>query len=320
MAVLHRTEVRQAEASYLGAGAASVGWTLSGLGRSLLTAAALTVGAELLLHRLAPPVLSQVVPGSSLNVTVASAGELAASSGAVLVFAAAVALALKTRRLGPPLLGAAGTVLLASIWTAPVTGVLVHTAVAAAAAAVGIAAVRRRQDLYSTAVVMAALAVVVSHLSLLVDAAWPSRAVSSAVAARGIAELLIVSAALILAASLLAEGSPGLWVWTVAAGSAIVVAGALTFQPGFAAIGAIWALGATLSLPPLLYIAAAGAIGLLVAGWSASPATRPLAAAVVLFGTAGIQSQVLHHDLTAIVALSVLAGTIGGKTISGEET
>ncbi len=95
--------------------------------------------------------------------------------------------------------------------------------------------------------------------------------------------------------------------WGGALAGGVVAAGAIVFGDSFAAVGATWAIGATLALPPMLYIAGAAGFGLVVATWVTRDAARPLVAALVLLAVAGIQPAVIHHSLTALLALAVLA-------------
>ena len=285
---------------------------IASLARTLVLAAGITAAAELLLQRLAPPILAPVgVPGSRLLETLSSAGELAANGTAVLVFLAVAAFVATRSDHALALAAATAAVLLASWWTAPIASIAAHTLVVAAAAAIGLSGLRGARSLLSLGIGLAALAVVVGQLPLLADTTWPW--MSNQMGARSLGELLAIAAALTMAGWLLTTDHPGRRAWVVAGACAVVVAGGLTFQPGFTSLGAIWVVGVTLALPPVFYIAAAAAAGLLVAGWSRSPASRPLAAAVLLLTAAGIQPQVLHHNLTALLALAVLTSALPAR-------
>ena len=70
---------------------------------------------------------------------------------------------------------------------------------------------------------------------------------------------------------------------------------------------ALWASGATLWMPSLVYIGAGAAVGLLLANWLPNRSTRHLAAGLALLAVAGIEPTLVHHNVTALVALLALA-------------
>ena len=63
----------------------------------------------------------------------------------------------------------------------------------------------------------------------------------------------------------------------------------------------------TLSLPAPLYIIAGAAAAFTLVSWSDDPSTRHLAIGFVLLVVAGVHVSVLHHNLTALAALALLA-------------
>ena len=73
-------------------------------------------------------------------------------------------------------------------------------------------------------------------------------------------------------------------------------------------------LGFTLSLPPVLYLAGFGAMTFAAVSWAERPDTRHLAAGLALLLVAGLQPQALHHGITAILGLVLLATPTSGST------
>ena len=70
---------------------------------------------------------------------------------------------------------------------------------------------------------------------------------------------------------------------------------------------ALWASGATLWMPSLVYIGAGAALGLLLINWLPNRSMRHLAAGLALLAVAGIEPTLVHHNVTALVALLALA-------------
>jgi hypothetical protein len=95
------------------------------------------------------------------------------------------------------------------------------------------------------------------------------------------------------------------WTWAVVA--SVLVAALVARDPASAAILSRWATGVTLSLPPLIYIAAASSATLAIVSWLPDRSSRHLAAAVVLILVAGVQPALVHHNLTLLFAAMLLA-------------
>ena len=57
----------------------------------------------------------------------------------------------------------------------------------------------------------------------------------------------------------------------------------------------------------LVYVGAGAAVGLLLAKWLTNRSTRHLAAGLALLAVAGIEPTLVHHNVTALVALLALA-------------
>jgi hypothetical protein len=87
----------------------------------------------------------------------------------------------------------------------------------------------------------------------------------------------------------------------------VLAVAAYAREPSTVAIVSLWATGVTMSLPAVLYLAAFGAIVSAVYAWLPRPETRHLGIAAVLLAVSGLQPQVLHHEVTAIVALTLLS-------------
>ena len=162
------------------------------------------------------------------------------------------------------------------------------------AAAIGIAALGFMAGLYP----VAAEAFVSSGLlsrSGGVDVGW-----------RTFAELaLVVSAVLFGIAALRAAPTRTAWWSAVTAG--VVVATVLAFRPEYGAVLSLWALGVTLTLPPVVYIVGAAGFAAALTAWLATPVTRHRAAGITLLAVAGIAPLLLHHNVTLVVALVLLS-------------
>ena len=122
-------------------------------------------------------------------------------------------------------------------------------------------------------------------------------------AARVIAETALVVALFLFAASV--AGWSRRSVIGLMARGAIVAAAALVSDR--TPLVALWASGATLWMPSLVYIGAGAAVGLLLANWLPNRSTRHLAAGLALLAVAGIEPTLVHHNVTALVALLALA-------------
>ena len=165
--------------------------------------------------------------------------------------------------------------------------------------------------LHRMAVALLAIAVVAGQWPLLAGdlgrATGASAGDGALVAARTISEL-----ALVFGVILFALATRGLWhhrrsAWLVGAVSGLVVLAMLASRPDYTAILALWAMGATLSLPPGIYVVGAIAAGVAVLGWLASPHQRIRIAGLALIVIVGLQPPLVHHNLTALLGLALLA-------------
>jgi hypothetical protein len=97
-------------------------------------------------------------------------------------------------------------------------------------------------------------------------------------------------------------------------GVSLLLVAAYAREPATLAIVSMWATGFTLSLPPVLYLAGFGAMTFAAVSWAERPDTRHLAAGLALLLVAGLQPQALHHGITAILGLMLLATPTSGST------
>jgi hypothetical protein len=180
------------------------------------------------------------------------------------------------------------------------TAVLVlHISVMAAAIAALAMGVRRASLLYSGALWAVTLAVVTGQWSL------SGLSGGANLASRAVGEASLVLAVVLLAMAVSRSSHGGLGPLLGLAGGAGLAFVSLASE--YTPLVALWATGAMLWLPALLYVAAAAAAGYLFVGWVVDRATRHLAAALILLLVAGIEPTLLHHSLTALLALVTLS-------------
>ncbi len=286
-------------------------WPLSRVARASALAAGGLALAELALQRVGAPVASHVpgTPGGRRLADVfGTAGDLAAGAVAVLVVATAAGLVAGFRRrplLASALAAATLSTVIATAGGAPAA--LSHLTVIIAAALVVGFAVAVSSPLHAAGVATAGAVVVAGQWALLDGA--------GAAGAGALAEVAIVGVPLCLVAGLLRARRPAPLAWLGAGIAAGLVAAVLLVQPGHAALVALWSVGAALALPTPLYVVGAGAVGLLVADWMATPGRRHRAAGLLLLIVAGLQPTLVHHNLTALIGLLLLAlpaGRTGG--------
>ena len=179
-----------------------------------------------------------------------------------------------------------------------------HVALIAAVAGLAAATLARGPTLLALPMAAAAAAMVPARVPLLLDAlALPSGDVAAATAA----EAAFVLVPPLLAAGLLVRTSPPRAAWLAAGGMSLVASAALASSPSYTAILSAWSTGVTLSLPVPLYIAAAGCAAFVLVSWLAEPSSRHLAAGLVLLAVAGVHPAVVHHNITAVLTLLLLA-------------
>ncbi len=289
------------------------------LWRAVLLAAALTALAELALYRVVLPIVSHV-PGSgpsALTRGLQLAAERSFEATAVLVLVGAALLAWARLRQDPAtavaLIAALASVVAATAfsegWAALAARVVLLASVLVVAVGAWVQPLRSSLAMRS-AVAAAAVVVVAGQWPLLVeDVATVARGLQGASPAVGttVGELALLCTPMLLALAYVQRRSPPNTAW-VAAGAAALLTGALfAMRPDDTAIVSLWAVGVTLSLPAALYIVSASCAAFVLAGWLAESSTRPLAAGLVLLAVSGLQPAVVHHNLTAVVALALLA-------------
>ncbi len=282
---------------------------LPALPRTILLAAAATGAAELILHRVVAPVLAHIPSdGAGRAITDAArlGGDRAFHATALLVVVgllAYLATASWRRDITPSLVAlAAASTLVLLLSNAPPA--LAHVALIAAVVGLAAAALARGPRLLALPVAVAAAAMVAARVPLLLDSlALPSGDATTAT----VAEAAFVLVPPLLAASLLARTSPPRVAWVAAGGTSLVAAAALASSPSYTAILSAWSTGVTLSLPVPLYIVAAGCAAFVLVSWLAEPSSRHLAAGLVLLAVAGVHPAVVHHNVTAVLALLLLA-------------
>ncbi len=282
---------------------------LAALPRIILLAAATTGAVELILHRVVAPVLAHI-PSENVDRAITDAARLAGDRAfhatallVVLGLIAYLATASWRREMTPPLvaLAAAGTLVLSlsSAGTA-----LAHITLIAALVGLAAAALARGPRLLALPVAVAAAAMVAARVPLLLDSlalSWGNTTAATA------AEAAFVFVPPLLAAGLLARTSPPRAAWLAAGGTSLAASAALASSPSYTAILSAWSTGITLSLPVPLYIVAAGCAAFVLVSWLVEPSSRHLAAGLVLLAVAGVHPAVVHHNVTAVLALLLLA-------------
>jgi len=282
----------------------------------LRLAAAITIAAavggvvEVLLERVAGPILTHAA-GPSLAPVAAMAsnlGTLVVSVTAVLVLLAAVAWAgvawERHRMVGAAILAAAVTALAAGVFADSGTLTLLHLSVAVAA--VGTALVLRLPGISGIAVAVVAVAIVAGQWSL------GSSGGEFTVPARVIAEAALVIALFLFAASVAGSLPRRRALIGLTVGAVVAAAALLSDRTPLVAL---WASGATLWMPSLVYIGAGAALGLLLSNWLPNRSMRHLAAGLALLAVAGIEPTLVHHNVTALVALLALAAPTTGTSL-----
>ncbi len=283
------------------AGAAASGVRVSAasgsLARILLLATASFGAVEVLIQRVGVPAMSGAAAPAGVGTAASAVGETAAAATVVLVLAAALGALAVT---GWPLRAA---LVLAGVALA--TSQLVESAGLEWLTRAGFAGALLVAAYSAQGPTLARMGVLALGLGAFAGQAaltWSEMGP----ALRGAGEALL-AVALILLGSSEAARRPTARAWIGAAIGGLLVASALIAQPGYTALAALWAWGAPLSLPPFAYMLAGAAAGLLLAAWLDDPARRHLAAALVLLAVAGLTPALVHHNLTAVLAVAVLA-------------
>ena len=270
----------------------------SSLSRSLLLASAAAGAAEVLIHRIGGAVAASIATPPGLARAVEAVGGVSTAVTAVLVVGGAAALlAGPDHRRGL----AVGLVTLTALTVQPLDGAgLGLLSQRAFFTAVGVIVWSSSGPLWrGAAVMLIGSGMAAGQVGLL----WSQ----PGLALRSAGEASIVAGVVILGVGTASERSIGLWGWIGAAGAGVVAGAALTVQPTYTALAALWTWGATLWLPVLAYVAAAAAAGLLLMTWLRHAHSRHLAAGLVLLGVAGLPPALAHHNITATLALIALA-------------
>lgn len=294
---------------------------LSGLALPVLAAAATFGFAELALNRLVSPVLAHIPTAHGARrivETIDAGGELAFhATASLVVLGGTVFVATAFRR--SPLFAAMLAASIALTLLAGFAGGAAILLLAQSAAAVAIVAVIARSlasgaSPHRLAVVAAAVALLAGRMPYLLDAAADAAGGSGSAATTGawitLAELAFVATPMLFAAGVILSSRgtvsrPASWI--VAGGAALIGTAIVAVEPDYSAILSAWAVGVTLSLPAPLYIIAGAAAAFTLVSWSDDPSTRQLAIGFVLLMVAGVHVSVLHHNLTALAALALLA-------------
>lgn len=284
--------------------------------RTVALAAAAVGLIEIGLFRIAAPVLSHVpsgAGGTGLFDAVSASGHLALRSTAILGPLALLSLGISVcrthRGLGALLLGVLVLTYVQTALSSPTVALLTETL--AVAAAIWLVALTAQHAATWQAIGVALLAgsFLAGRWPLVTDSLSASGIVvpDGAAFVQTLAEACLVAAAISLAVGVARNGPAAQWAWTAAIGSGVVAAALLVYAPGYTAIVALWSTGVTLSLPPAGYILAIAGLGLVLTEWLADQDTRVLAAGLLLVMVAGITPVVLHHNLTALAGVGLLA-------------
>lgn len=278
----------------------------SRLAPALTSAAAVGGVVEVLLERIAGPILTHIAgPSAATAVAMVSrVGTIAVAATAVLVLLAGLAWAgaawARSRILAAAIVTAVVTALVAGLSGEASVIMLLHVSVTVAV--IGALLMTRRPGFYGGAIAAVAVAIVAGQWSL---GGWSGQ---PAVAARVIGETALVVALILFAAGIARPLRRRSLVGLTA--GALIAAAALVSDR--TPLVALWATGATLWMPSIVYIGAGAAAGLLVATWLPDRSTRHLAAGLALLAVAGIEPALLHHNVTALVALLALSVTPEG--------
>ncbi|MFQ5523975.1 MAG: hypothetical protein ACE5F5_10400 [Acidimicrobiia bacterium] len=265
---------------------------------SLTLAAAAFGTVELVFARVLAPILANLDVPVGLATWVAWVAKASITITTAMVVAAALAFAATlagARRAA--LLGVTVAVGVAGIGGGVASSLALHLMAVVAIGTVVTAATPMGSR--SAGVLLVGVGLALSQASLAIPAAE--------VGLRLGAEAALVAGVLALATSVLTSGAIRPRHGLAAAAAAALAAGSLVFAPNYIALAGFSALGAMLWMPPVIYIVAAGAAGLLFAFWLSLPAQRRRAAGLALLAVAGLHPMLVHHSLTAVLALTALA-------------
>jgi len=150
------------------------------------------------------------------------------------------------------------------------------------------------------AVVSAGCGIALGQIAFMVPAVGDSTLV------RSTAEAALLAAPALAAISFVRGGTTRA-VQVAGVVAATLAVGLILARPGVTAMLSTWALGATLSLPLIIYAVAAAGSGMLAVGAITGGKVRWTAAGVILLWTAGPAPTAVHHNLTALLGLFLIA-------------
>jgi hypothetical protein len=277
--------------------------SLSRLAIAFTSAAAIGGLVEVLVDRIASPAMVGVL-GSSATTAISAVtwvGTLAVSVTAILVLLAVFVRAALAKDRHRVFAVAALIAVVATVMAGLVGGtslIFVHLSVSVAAVACLAMSVRRASVGYSIALWAVTLAVVAGQWSL------TGLGIGPTIASRAVGEAALVLAVVLFALAVFRSSRHGLasLLGLVAGGGIALVSLASDQTP----LVALWATGVMLWLPSLAYVVAAAAAGYLLVTWLSDRTTRYLAAGLVLLLVAGVEPTLVHHSVTALLALVTL--------------
>lgn len=277
---------------------------LSRLAIALTSAGAATGFVEVLIDRVSVPAMAGALGSSSASVTstVGWFGTLAVSVTAVLVLLAISAWSGYAWDRHHVFAVAASVAVIATFVAGVVGGttlLTVHISVMVAAVAALAMGARRASPLYAGALWAVTLAVVTGQWS------FSGSGNGATLTSRALGEAALVLAVFLLALAVFRSSHGGLAPLLGLVGGAGLAF--LSLASEYTPLVALGATGAILWLPSLVYVAAAAAAGFLLVSWLSDSTTRHLAAALVLLLVAGVEPTLIHHNVTALLALVTLS-------------
>ena len=276
---------------------------------TLVGTTVLAGGIEVLVARIGAPLVGFWAPEGVPAVRLLEAAGRGATAATALLVVFAVGALLATngwRGLASTALPlAAGAIALAAVMS-PTPGLLTtsHLVIAAAGVALALSATAMRPAGRAVGLV-AALGVASGQLTFLATG-------GVAIGLHRLAETAVIALPIVAAWRLRSEVGRLSRVAAVAAAAGVWVA--FTVRGGELAMLSTWALGLTLTLPSLAVVACGAGWALLASGSVRQPAVRFVAAGVALVWIAGIQPTAVHHNLTSLLGVMVLTGSLGSPT------
>jgi hypothetical protein len=269
------------------------------------TSAAAVAGlVEVLVDRIAAPAMAGALGPSAATVTTVFGwvGTLAVSVTAVLVLLTVSAWSVHAWDRHMVFALAAMTAVVASViagLSSSRTWVfVVHASVSVAAAAYLAIGARRASLPYLGALWAVALAVVAGQWSLSGLGNGPT------LTSRAVGEAALVLAVVFLAIAVSRSSHGRLApLLGLAAGAGLAT---VSLASDYTPFVALWATGAMLWLPSLVYVGAAAAAGYVLATGVSDRTTRHLSVALILLLVAGVEPTLVHHNATALLALVAL--------------